>query len=268
MFTQKKMKQAARNNFLQSLGRSVGITFLVWLPLLFCGFVILIFLFLFAIPIFNYVTGNSISYAADLAIVIIPLAAGGFITLIYSLTTAVAEVGFARFYLKRRGMRTPTVGEAYAPFNEGSALNIISARFSTNIIVGCGFLLFFIPGILLFLKYAMVPFVLAADGSITGRKAREYSGKLMKGHFGEFFLLYLSFFGWIIFSSLTAGILLFVYVLPFLEASLAEFYSCRRAELIAEGALSPSELPSFGSDWYSPHNPNGPFAAAPPTGNI
>lgn len=85
----------------------------------------------------------------------------------------------------------------------------------------------------------------------------------MKGHKLELFVLYLSFFGWFLLSAFTGGILQVLYVQPYFQATIIEFYSCRRAELIKKGELLPHELPTFGFDWYSPENPNGPFDNPP-----
>ncbi len=271
MFTIKQMKQAARTNLQFWRERSIGISLLVSLPLIACAFLLLFILFFFTMTIFNAVIENHYRFLATLLTIAIPLAAGGLMALFYSMITAVCEVGFARFFLKRRGMLNPSSGEAFAPFCEGHYKNIAAARLTTNLIIFLGSLFFIIPGILFALQFSMVPFVLAADGTISGSKARAYSDKLMKNHWGKLFVLYLSFFGWIIVSGFTFGILTVTYVYPYLTAALAEFYSCRRAELISQGELRPDELPSFGRDWYSQNNLGGPFGSLgftpPPAAN-
>ena len=53
------------------------------------------------------------------------------------------------------------------------------------------------------------------------RKSKE----IMKGHKMEAFILIISFIGWWIVGLLTCGILLYLWVLPYMYITLANFYN-------------------------------------------
>ncbi len=272
MFTRLQMKSAAKLNLSRNWGRAIAAFLFYVLPAIAVSViaqVIQVFAGIGAVFIGaaseNYNSyGDFSDYAVSGVMVIFLIIIAVLSIIIGICVSPVSEVGLARYLLKTRGTQTPTAAETFAPFKEGCAGNIIGARFVTNIIIFFASLCFFIPGILLALKYAMVPYILASDASIKGSDARELSAKMMKDHWAELFVLYLSFFGWFL---LCAFPFVIFYVMPYYYATMIEFYSCRRAELIAQGALSPVELPSFGADWYSPYNPDGPFGSfgfAPP----
>lgn len=79
-----------------------------------------------------------------------------------------------------------------------------------------------VPAIIKYFSYFMVEYILADDPNekdpIT--KSRE----MMNGHKFELFLLQLSFIGWFILSSFTFGLLYVLYVGPYYQATLANYY--------------------------------------------
>ena len=84
-------------------------------------------------------------------------------------------------------------------------------------------LLFIIPGIIAQMKYSQVWFIMAEDSEISGNDALMKSKKMMDGFKMQFFLLALSFFGWILLAMLTCGIGL-LWVIPYMQTSYAKFY--------------------------------------------
>ena len=90
-------------------------------------------------------------------------------------------------------------------------------------------LLLIIPGIIKSLSYAMTPFVLRDNPEMKNNAAIELSMKLMDGHKGELFWLYLTFIGWGILCILTLGIGYF-WLAPYMQASMAQFYEEVKAE--------------------------------------
>lgn len=59
--------------------------------------------------------------------------------------------------------------------------------------------------------------------------ALKKSRKMMKGHKGEFFVLGLSFIGWILLAILTLGVG-FIALEPYMYATMAHFYEDLKAE--------------------------------------
>jgi uncharacterized membrane protein len=90
-------------------------------------------------------------------------------------------------------------------------------------------LLFFIPGIVKSYSYAMTYFIMNDDETIGANDAITKSREMMNGHKWELFMLDLSFFGWILLSILTFGILSF-WVTPYMNLAHAEFYRRLKGE--------------------------------------
>ncbi|OEF95695.1 DUF975 family protein [Desulfuribacillus alkaliarsenatis] len=84
-------------------------------------------------------------------------------------------------------------------------------------------LLLIIPGIIAMLRYAMAYYIMVDNPGIGGLEAIRRSKKMMQGHKGRLFYLWLSFLGWFIFGVMTLG-LGFLYVAPYYEATKASFY--------------------------------------------
>ena len=101
------------------------------------------------------------------------------------------------------------------------------------------------------LRYRLAEYFLLDDPSCTAREAIRRSKRAMKGWKMELFILDLSFIGWELLGSITMGIL-FVWVLPYLSATEANFYDC------VTGGMYPSGDP-VGPDYRAPGDPPLPF---------
>ena len=82
-------------------------------------------------------------------------------------------------------------------------------------------LLFIIPGIVKTMAYFLTPYLLAKYPGIEAMRASELSDRITKGYKMEIFVMALSFFGWILLSGLTFGLLHIFYVGPYMETSMA-----------------------------------------------
>ena len=85
-------------------------------------------------------------------------------------------------------------------------------------------LLFIIPGIIKTFSYSMAPFILADNPNLTSSEALSESIRIMDGHKFDLFVLQLSFFLWYILGTITFGIA-YVYVVPYFEATMTNFYN-------------------------------------------
>lgn len=85
-------------------------------------------------------------------------------------------------------------------------------------------LLLLIPGIIKSLSYSMAFYVLADNPQMSAMEALNESKEIMKGHKWEFFVLNLSFILWILLGAITFG-LAFIYVMPYMRATTANFYN-------------------------------------------
>lgn len=102
-------------------------------------------------------------------------------------------------------------------------------------------LVFYIPGFVKALSYSMTPFILADMPNVPAKDALKLSMRMMNGHKWDLFVLYLSFFGWILLSSLTFGILTILYVSPYMQLAMAGFYDEVKQDAINRGILVPAE---------------------------
>ncbi len=84
-------------------------------------------------------------------------------------------------------------------------------------------LLFVIPGIIKAISYSQTYFIMRENPEMKANDAINLSMKMMKGHKMDFFLLGLSFIGWVLLGCITFGIgLLWVY--PYIYTTMGEFY--------------------------------------------
>lgn len=101
---------------------------------------------------------------------------------------------------------------------------IIGTMALHTLFVTLGFIVFFVPGIIVALGLYEVPYMLAEDPNISGMEAIRRSWENMKGHKGELFVLQLSFIGWILLTILTFGVLGIFYTGPYMALAEAGFY--------------------------------------------
>lgn len=99
--------------------------------------------------------------------------------------------------------------------------------------VFAGIILFVIPGIILALAYAMVPYILRDHPELSVTETLWTSRMMMKGHKWELFVLELSFIGWALLCVLTLFIG-YLWLMPYMQMTIAKFYEKIRVEY--EGA--------------------------------
>lgn len=135
--------------------------------------------------------------------------------------SAPLDIGLISIFLKLRNGESPRIEELFNHFDclaHAILLYILIALFSA-----LWSLLFIIPGIVAYLSYSMAPYILAENKSLTAIQALNASKKMMAGHKTDLFVLYLSFIGWGFVVAVTFGIA-GIYVFPYMQATLANFY--------------------------------------------
>lgn len=86
-----------------------------------------------------------------------------------------------------------------------------------------------IPGFVLAIAYAMVFFILHDKPELRPVDVLRESRKMMDGHKMEYFLLMLSFFGWLVLGALTLFIG-YLWLVPYMQMTEFKFYERLRAE--------------------------------------
>ena len=144
------------------------------------------------------------------------------IFIIAFLVSAPIELTFVKFELgmtKNEKVKVAGLVEGYKRTGACIALALL-----TQIFVMLWSLLLIIPGVIKSLSYSMAFFVLAENPEMSGMEALNESKTIMKGHKWELFVLSLSFILWILLGVVTFG-LAFIYVLPYMRVTMANFYN-------------------------------------------
>ena len=152
------------------------------------------------------------------------------ISVAYSLFSSVIETGYARFNIDLVDYREPSFGSLFSYFRYWK--NIAVAGVLKQLFITLGYMLFIVPGIIMYYNYAMVPYILADDPTISGKEALAKSKQMMYGHRWRLFCIGMSFFGWIILAMLSFGVGM-IWLTPYMNATHAAFYK----DLIAEQGL-------------------------------
>ena len=121
-------------------------------------------------------------------------------------------------------------------FRGGRYTRVFCAIFLVNLFTFLWALLLIIPGIMKAFSYALTTYIIMDEPELTARQAITRSCEIMEGRRWKLFCLYLSFIGWGILSLLTFGIG-FLWLVPYMNASIAAFYEDARAEYEAENSI-------------------------------
>ena len=100
--------------------------------------------------------------------------------------------------------------------------NVITMAIST-IIITISTVFFIIPGIILGLGFTLVPYILIDSPQLGVGDTLKLSWEKMRGHKMDYFILQLSFIGWILLSILTLGIVGILFAFPYMSQAQAIF---------------------------------------------
>lgn len=140
------------------------------------------------------------------------------------------SLGISMFVLEIVRTKKSNFGTAFKGFNQfGSSL---LASILMGIFTFLWSMLFVIPGIIAKFRYSMTYYILADNPNMSGMEAISKSKEMMKGHKGELFVIFLSFFWWYVLGAITFG-LAYIYISPYICATVANFYEKIKTEQIA-----------------------------------
>lgn len=135
--------------------------------------------------------------------------------------------GYAVYFLnliRQKDLRVERLFDGYKDF-----IRIFLAGFLYNLAVAIGFIILFVPGIILALMFSQAAFILKDDKEIGAVEALKQSQQMMSGHKMQLFWLGLSFIGWGILCLFTLGIG-FLFLLPYMQTTLAHYYEDLKKE--------------------------------------
>ena len=140
----------------------------------------------------------------------------------YFVITPSIELGVILIYLNMAKGNQPDIGRMFDGFQNVGPCVILFLL--TKLFTFLWSLLFFIPGIIKALSYSMGMYILAEHPEMTATEALNESKRIMVGHKGELFVLYLSFIGWVLLAIPTFG-LIYIWLIPYFRMTITNFYN-------------------------------------------
>lgn len=179
----------------------------------------------FIIALFNTIISitKSTSAAGILLIVILAILVMGAIIFI----SETYKVMYARIFLEGHTYDKVSPSSIFFLFHVKKWISVSLALFRKYLYM----LLWFPTVVGLFIKkysYYLVSYILAENPTLSGKDAIQLSRKMMYGHKWECFKLEFSFIGWDIFGLLTMGLGSALFVNPYKESVMVEYYSYLR----------------------------------------
>ncbi len=162
-------------------------------------------------------------YALALLETMAPTPMGSLISFVLELMLMVVFAGFVIFLLNTIRRSAPSYGNILDGF--GMMGRVILLQLLMTIFVFLWSLLLVIPGIIASYRYKMALYLLLDNPQMGVRECLKESGRMMKGHKWNFFLLELSFIGWLLLGSLgVVGYLVQFYSLPYMNLVFCLYY--------------------------------------------
>ena len=142
--------------------------------------------------------------------------------LVSAIYSCLLAFGLTSFFLKLSRNEEVTWKELFS--KTGMFVSYFVISLLVSIFVSLWTLLLIVPGIIASLAYSQVYLVKLDNPEMEDFEAIKKSKELMKGHKWEYFLLGLSFIGWIILGMFTLGIL-YLWLIPYMEVTMCNFYN-------------------------------------------
>ena len=171
------------------------------------------------------------------------------VTMVFSLVLSLAIYAFlsnpveagkcAYFYNARYG--DSRFGHTFGAFKSGRYMATVKIMFWRMLYTWLWSMLFVIPGLIKSLEYTLIPYLISENPNLSKERVFEISRRTMEGEKANLFFMQLSFIGWYLLGVLSCGFGLY-FVLPYHQATKAEFYACMRAKMIAQGITTEEEL--------------------------
>lgn len=196
---------------------------------------------------FNQADLDVLSHSAHLSAIVPFLAILGL-----SLTASIAgiiliififaplHVGIAHYFLESTQMRFDFQNVLHG-FTGGRYRNVVATMLLRDIYLFLWTLLLIVPGIVKSYSYALVPFLLAENPSLSPSRAIQMSINMTNGHKWEMFILDLSFLGWYLLG-LLALVVGTLFVNPYYYTTQAQLYLALRNIAIDNQIISLGDL--------------------------
>ncbi|MBQ4091832.1 MAG: DUF975 family protein [Firmicutes bacterium] len=219
--SRKEIKLSAKNDLSGRWGTAIGAMLLAtYIPSMVVSIPGSLFSFVYgmAMELESYAMAG-ISYILMMVLTLVPT----------FLIVAPLLMGYIYFSLRIARHQDANATMPYRAFTKGVYGRVTFGYFMMTLFIMLWSLLFIIPGIIKSFSYAMMPYIMMDDPNKTWKEALEESKQMMNGHKWDYFVLIMSFFGWLLLVGLTWGILA-VYVGPYMQQAEANFYRALKGE--------------------------------------
>ncbi|MEH7886427.1 DUF975 family protein [Bacillus sp. JJ1609] len=154
-----------------------------------------------------------------------PSTAANLISLFFSFLFIPLSVASYWFYLVIARWNDPKISQVFAVYKEWElSLKVIGTSILMGIFTMLWTLLLIIPGIIKGIAYSQAFFLMKDNPEYSALEAITESRKRMKGYKWKYFLMNLSFIGWIFIAIFTLGIG-FLWLTPYIATANATFYN-------------------------------------------
>ena len=148
------------------------------------------------------------------------------------IVSGLLSVASARYFIGRvRGNIEPGQIESSIDGIRNNVLGSLLTGILYNVFVAIGSMIFVIPGIIFSYSFSMAFYIINDHPEMTAMEALRESRRLMNGHKMQYFILNLSFIGWMLLGSLCFGVGT-LWASAYMSTANAVFYE----ELIANDA--------------------------------
>ena len=130
--------------------------------------------------------------------------------------------GYLSFFLKISRNEDVEINELWS--KTSMFMTFIAAAILIGLFTTLWTLLLIIPGIIAAYSYQMTLYILLDNPDMNVMDAIKESKRMMKGHKMDYFILQLSFIGWIILGIFTLGIL-YLWLVPYMSVTMCNFYN-------------------------------------------
>ena len=184
------------------------------------------------------ILGNNLfsgSWLYPVLVVIIVAAISGALSATFvgpMIVSGLLSVASARYFIGRvRGNIEPGQIENSIDGIRNNVLGSLLTGILYNVFVAIGSMIFVIPGIIFSYSFSMAFYVINDHPEMTAMEALRESRRLMNGHKMQYFILNLSFIGWMLLGSLCFGVGT-LWATAYMSTANAVFYE----ELVASDA--------------------------------
>lgn len=146
------------------------------------------------------------------------------LSLVAIVVGSVLRIGLSKYFIDLQDGKDVSFKTITEPFSS-QYIQAVVARILVSVLTTIGIILLIFPGIIIKYGFALVPYLMADDPTLSAIDAMKKSWELMRGQKLRLFTLRLSFIGWMLLALLFFFAIIPIYVvLTYMESTMAAFY--------------------------------------------